>query len=259
MRILRLYILDDEPPAVARLKILLDGMADVELVGSSNSALAGLEQIVSLRPDVILIDVRMPFLTGMDLPRRLPPEYVPILIYVTAYEEFAVQAFELAATDYLLKPTTAERLRRALERARSQLAAFSAQERAAALERLVSHPALPPGPDTAGPRYLWVSAGKSRQRIALSQIDRLEGEREYIRIHCADRSYLMRHGLSAMADQLAAAGFIRVHRSVVVNTAYVKGLRKKPWGAAVLEMTSGVEVPVGPSYVAAVRTALEMD
>ena len=258
---LRLVIVEDEAPAARRLQLALVDLPAVEIVGVAADGEAGLEMIRRLRPDVVLLDIKMPGLSGLEVAQVLVEDYAPAVIFVTAFREFAVEAFEVAAIDFLTKPVQFSRVHAALERARLRLEETSARQRAADLQQLLTS-LRDEDPERAEPsaeeRVLWISEGRRRVRISVDAVEWLEAERDYVRLHSGRSSYLMRGTLQAMADRLAPAAFWRVHRSAMVNLSAVAAVTPRAWGLSAVRLTSGVEVPVGRSYIAELRAKLGM-
>jgi DNA-binding LytR/AlgR family response regulator len=262
MRSLRVVIVEDEAPAVRRLQLALADVPAMEVVGVATDGPAGLEMVRRLRPDVVLTDIKMPGMTGLELAQVLSDEFAPAVIFVTAYREFALEAFELAAVDFLTKPVQFARVHGALERARTRLEETTARQRAADLQVLLRslREEDPENLDPVGRgRFLWISEGRRRVRIECRSVEWLEAERDYVRLHTGSHSHLMRGTLQNMADRLAPEVFWRVHRSAMVNLKAVVALSPRAWGLSAVKLASGAEVPVGRSYLAATRVRLGME
>lgn len=262
MRPLRLAIVEDEPPAVRRLQLALVGVPAIDVVGVAGDGKSGLDMVRSLRPDVVLTDIKMPMMSGLELAQALTEDFAPAIIFVTAYREFAVEAFQLAAVDFLTKPVQFARVHEAIERARTRLEETTARQRAADLQLLLQ--ALrEEDPDKASPvtqsGSLWINEGRRRVRIEAVAVEWLEAERDYVRLHTAGASYLVRGTLQSLADRLAPEVFWRVHRSAMVNLKDVAALIPRAWGLSAVRLASGVEVPVGRSYVASTKARLGVE
>ena len=195
------------------------------------------------RPDVVLLDIAMPGLDGIEVARalsRLPRS--PAVIFVTAFDQFAVAAFEVAAVDYLMKPADSTRLDRALERARAFLAQRGPGDAAA--------------PAREAPRYLeefWASDMSGLVRIAARDIDRVSAERDYMRLHVGKRSWLIHHSMAALEEGLDPALFVRLHRSAIVRRDTISGFARNPSGRWIARLADGSEQPVGRLYADQVR------
>lgn len=224
---MRVLIVDDEAPARVRLQRLLARHADVLVVGEAGDAQQALSLIDALRPDVLLLDVQMPGASGLDLAASLP-DPAPAVMFVTAFDRYAVQAFEVAALDYLLKPVEPERLDRALQRVRAATRSAPAAQRPRPAQLLV--------PDRGRTHVL-----------PLPDILWLESADNYVTVHTADRAPLMRRTLAALLADLGA-GFERVHRSAAVALAHVTQVLPRDKGDAVVVLRGGATVPCSRTY-----------
>ena len=239
---LRILVADDEPLASDRLRLLLARVPAVTLVGTANDGTEAITLAEQAHPDVVMLDIAMPGLDGIEVARALSRlAHSPAVIFVTAYDQFAVAAFEVAAVDYLMKPVDSARLDRALERAR----AFLAQRGSAS--------ALP---EHDAPRFLeefWASDLSGLVRIAARDIDRVSAERDYMRLHVAKRSWLIHHSMAALEDGLDPALFVRLHRSAIVRRDTIAGFARNPSGRWIARLADGSEQPVGRLYADQVR------
>ena len=233
---LRVLVVDDEPLAVERLQVLLTRFDDVNLVGTASDGDAALRMVEGVAPDALLLDIAMPGMDGMDVARALARlDRPPLVIFVTAFDTFAVGAFDLEAVDYLMKPVTPERLARALERARERLGAGG-------------QPKAPGGQ----PRHIeefWVSESNGLVRLAARDIDRISAERDYMRLHAGPRSWLINHTIGKLEEELDPAHFVRLHRSAIVRRDYVVGLRRDESGRWYARFPTGEEQKVGRLYL----------
>jgi len=247
----RAVTVDDEPPALRRLRGLLAAEAEIEIVGEFADPAQALEGIAALRPDVAFLDIQMPGMTGLELARELGPR-PPLVVFVTAYDQHALAAFDVHAFDYLLKPVEPARLRTTLARVKERLAAGTAdvQARLEAVMRSIETVAG----GAAGRRVSFRVDGGTRI-VAADEIDRVEVEDDYLRVHLAGGTLLVRESLSSLHDRLPAGMFARVHRSHLVNASRVRALR--PWfgGDYVLVLADGTEITTGRTHRAEVRRA----
>jgi two-component system response regulator AlgR len=234
-RPLRLLVVDDEPLAVERLQLLLARLENVHLVGTASEGGAALRLAEGLAPDAVLLDIAMPGMDGIDVARSLGRlERPPLVIFVTAFDTFAVAAFDVEAVDYLMKPVTPERLARAIERAR---------------ERLANGETTPTSPP---PHYLeefWVSEQSGLVRLAACDIDRISAERDYMRLHSGKRSWLINHTIGKLEEELNPARFVRIHRSAMVRRDFVVGLRHDDSGRWYARFRDGEEQKIGRLYL----------
>jgi DNA-binding LytR/AlgR family response regulator len=250
---MRVLVVDDEPLARRRLEILLRDVADVELAGTAADGLAARRMIADLAPDVVLLDIKMPGLNGLEVLDALTvTEAPPVVIFVTAFDRFAVEAFDRAASDYLLKPVEPERLAAALRRAREVLSRRQAAERVEELEELVRNLRGGPAPAETTFRELWVQERGGRAHLAVAAIDWIAAERDYVRIHAGQRSYLVRLSIVALAARLDPAQFIRVHRSSLVRADRIVRVRNAA-GRGSVTLSTGVEVAVSRRHMAALK------
>jgi DNA-binding LytR/AlgR family response regulator len=253
---LRVLAVDDEPLALRRIELAVAEMPDVALVGQARSGAEGLALVRALRPDVLLLDIQMSNLDGFELIERLEAGSVPLVIFVTAHEAFALRAFEVGAVDYVLKPLEFDRLRAALGRARTTLAmAQQAQltdELRAVLRTLRSEM-------TEEPAYasgFWVERAGEHVRVPVQHVDWLEADRDYVRLHTRDGAYLMRGPLTTIQEQLDPSLFIRVRRSALVRTERIAAIRNRGHGDFRILLSTGEELRAGKTYVKDVRRLL---
>ncbi|MCV2370763.1 LytR/AlgR family response regulator transcription factor [Roseateles oligotrophus] len=242
---MKILIVDDEPPARAKLRRLLAAMPDVEVVGEAGDADAALAMVEQLRPDAALLDIQMPGMSGLELALALPPKL--LCVFCTAFDQYAVKAFELNAVDYLLKPFTAERLAETVQRLRLRMdpKTSSAKPRTALLSALqqvqpvVGHWLVPA---RAG-------SGQGLSKLPLAEVEWVAAADNYIELHTATASHLDRHTLADFLAHPALQGrFLRVHRSHAVNPAHIQGLASLPRGEAELTLSSGVKLRVSRGY-----------
>ena len=237
---LRTLIVDDEPLAIERLQILCARMPDLELTGTASDGKAALRLAEALSPDLILLDISMPGLDGLGVARALGQRAASVsIIFVTAFDQFAVAAFEVAAVDYLLKPVAEDRLARAIGRVRAQLAAPDTASR--------------PSPWTA---EFWVPHRSEVIRIAAAGIDLIEAERDYMRLHVGARSFLIHKTITELEQQLDPAVFVRLHRSTIVPRDRIASLKHDGGGIWDAVLKDGKVLRVGRSYLPALRSIM---
>ncbi len=235
---IRFLVVDDEPLAVERLQLLLARMDGVTLAGTASEGAAALRMVEATGPDAVLLDIAMPGMDGIDVARalaRVPNP--PVVIFVTAFDMFAVAAFDVEAVDYVMKPVSAERLGRAVERARERLAAGG--------ER--------PTGDEAGSPFVeefWVSEARGLVRLSAADVDRVSAERDYMRLHVGKRSWLINHTIGKLEEELDPARFVRVHRSAIVRRDFVSGLKRDEGGRWWARLADDSEQKVGRLYLA---------
>lgn len=253
--VLRVALVDDEPLAISRLRLALAETPDVEVVATAADGAATLRLLEAGGIDVVLLDIRMPGLSGIDLLRALPRPAAPVFIFVTAFSRFAADAFELAAVDYLLKPVTFDRLREALARARQRLHAQAADSRIAELESVLAalraDDAEPP--EVSYIDEIWAPHRGDRVRVPVDLIDWIEAERDYVRIHSRGRSFLLRRSIRQLQSELDPAAFLRVHRGALVRRDRIVRVARRLSGPLSVVLQTGAEIPVARRQAAAVR------
>ncbi len=222
------------------MQILCADQPQLEIVGTANDGATALRLIGALAPDIVFLDIAMPELDGMAVARVLgasQPDGTlpPAIVFVTAFDSFAIEAFDLAAFDYLLKPVASDRLARAVERV---------------IERR-SQGAPPP---SEGPvSEFWVPHRSELVRIAAADIERIDAERDYMRLHVGARSYLLHQTIANLEARLDPAQFIRLHRSVIVRRDRIVRLGHDRAGAWHAELVDGAQVRIGRTYLAAAK------
>ena len=264
MTVLRVIAIDDEPLALRRLEWCLQDVPQVALVGKTGDPQRGLELIRTLAPDVVLLDVEMPELDGFELIEalgalgELDAAPLPEIVFVTAFDHFAVKAFAVSVVDYLLKPVERSRLIEALERACVRRELRDAQARVQELREIIDNLRHDRRND-ARKKYeteLWIREGDARVRVPVEMIERLEADGDYVRLHLGERVRLMRARLGDLADRLDPSRFVRVHRSEIVRHDLIAAIRRHESGRTFAVLSGGREVPVSRRYVARVAHAL---
>ncbi|HEX2061875.1 MAG TPA: response regulator, partial [Thermoanaerobaculia bacterium] len=199
---MRVLIVDDEPLARRGLRRLLESEPDVEVIGEAGSGTAAVEAIRALEPELVFLDIQMPEMDGLSVVATIGPERMPPVVFVTAFDQYAIDAFDVNAADYVLKPVDPERFQRALERARRRKP-DDLEER---LRRVL---------ETARPRRerLVVRSTGKIQFVSVDEIDWINAEDNYVRIHAAGKTYLMRETVTGIEQRLDAGAFVRIRRS----------------------------------------------
>ncbi|MDP9632630.1 UNVERIFIED_ORG: two-component system response regulator AlgR [Ensifer adhaerens] len=249
---LSILVIDDEPLARRRLIRLLGAMPGIKIVGTAGNVQQACVLVAELLPDVILLDIQMPGGTGFDILERLGNN-APAVVFVTAFDHYALRAFEAAAVDYVTKPIEPNRLRTAIDRARMAIAARTSAERVLELNETVRALRQALRKQEAQVADIWVKARGEFIRIALDRVVRFQAERDYVRIHTENKSYLHHESLASLAGRLDPAEFLRLHRSSIVRRHCIVGLRQAPFGALIALLSDGSEIRVGRTYVKQVR------
>lgn len=231
---MRVLIVDDEPLARRGLRRLLESESDVEIVGEAASGTAAVEAIETLKPELVFLDIQMPEMDGLEVVAAVTPEKMPAVVFVTAYDKYALDAFDLNAADYVLKPVDPERFARALGRARQRLATGERGELESRLTRLLaSRPQRE--------RLAVKSAGKI-QFVNVDEIDWINAEDNYVRIYAAGKTYLMRETVGGIEARLDPSRFVRIRRSTIVRIERIKEIRPLLNGTFELQLEDGTRV-----------------
>lgn len=255
---IRVLIVEDEPLARSRIVRMLRERPDFEVAGECSNGLEAIEAIRSLAPDLVLLDVQMPEMDGLGVLEAVGPDHIPAVIFVTAYDQYAVRAFEVHALDYLLKPFDDERFDRALQHARDliqrgRIEQLSQQLFALARDLRSNAPSATPvaAESSGGPQYLERLAIKSGDRVSLiktQEIDWIEGAGVYVRLHVGKKSHLLRETLSNLEEQLDPDHFVRIHRSTIVNVERVRELKSYFHGEYIVYLNDGTQLKLSRSY-----------
>jgi two-component system LytT family response regulator len=245
----RAIVVDDEPLARQTLRLLLAREADFAIVAECSHGAEAIDAIRGERPDVLFLDVQMPEVDGFDVLRRLEPDAVAAVIFVTAFDRYALQAFEQHALDYLLKPFSDERFAVVVGRTRVRLRERTAASMAGRLSALLSAPA-------PGRRRLTVRDGGRTVVVPHDDILWIEAEDYCARIHLSDRTLLVRESLRALVASLDKAGFVRVHRSAIANVARIREIEPLASGDQRLTLSDGTVLKVSRTHRANVIRAV---
>lgn len=237
-------IADDEPFARRFLRQLLLGDAEIEVCGECSDGIAVVEAVQKQRPDLLLLDVQMPEMDGFAALAALGDDAPPLVVFITAYDQYALKAFDAFALDYLLKPFDEERFARMIERVKAQ---WRGQTYAATAERTRE---LVEEISTERPesQRLLVKTGGRILLLRFAEIERIVAENNYARIHTCDGNYLTRETLSRLETRLPPAEFVRIHRSTIVNRECIRELQPLPNGEQRVRLLSGVELTLSRRY-----------
>jgi two-component system response regulator AlgR len=235
---IKTLIVDDEPLAVERLQILCARIAAVSLVGTATDGASALRLIKALNPDLVLLDIQMAGMNGISIAQALTAhESRPAIIFVTAFDHFAVAAFDVAALDYLLKPVEAERLERAIARIHAHVKSPGG---------LAPHKSV-------WTREFWVPHRSEIIRIAAQDIDLISAERDYMRLHVGARSFLMHETITELERRLDPNEFVRLHRSTLARRDRIVGFKRNAAGAWQAQLRDGRWLRVGRTYLTNAR------
>jgi two-component system LytT family response regulator len=242
---LTVLIVDDERPARQKLRRLLAGDADVKAVFEAPDGLRAVELIRSESPDVVLLDVEMPGVDGFGVVEALALDERPHVVFVTAYDQYAVRAFDAHAVDYVLKPFDAERLARALERAKAAVAGRQDREERRRLERVLADVRRERPQQLE--RLLVESDGRA-MLLPVAKVERIEAAKNYVTVHASGERYRLRTTLDRLEERLDPRAFVRVHRSTIVRVDRVTELQPWSHGDYVVILQGGAKVRLSRRY-----------
>jgi two-component system, LytTR family, response regulator len=245
---LRTILVDDEPLALERLQVFFRDIGEVEIVGTARDGREAAEKIEALKPDLAILDIQMPEQNGLRVAASLPEEERPEIIFVTAFEQYAPDAFEVEAADYLLKPVRFDRLWQAVERAKRRKRLRALAGRAEAMVRSAEGDAHEDG--------LWVPTRSGALFVPVETIDWIEAQRDYVMLHTATRSHIVRLSMRSLEEKLDPAELIRVHRSAFARPSNVVEVQRMGRTINALVLRDGAIVQVGPNYAKAVAERL---
>jgi DNA-binding LytR/AlgR family response regulator len=251
MNVIKVLLVDDEPLALKRLQTLFEDIDGTKVVGTAADGHEAEVKIAGLAPDLVMMDISMPGKSGLRVATDLNRDQDLEIVFVTAFEQYAPDAFEVEAADYLLKPVRFDRLRQAVERARRRK---EMREKVAKLE------AEPPAP-VADEREdaLWIHVSTGQLRLPIDQIEWIEAAKDYVLLHTATRSFIHRMSMTALEGRLNPDELMRVHRSTFIRPRLVTGVQRLGKGLIALEMKDGAVIQVGPNYVKAVLQRLKLE
>jgi two-component system LytT family response regulator len=255
--VVRTVIADDERLARQKLLILLGSEPQVKVVAECQDGRQTVSAIRSLRPDMLLLDIQMPDLDGFQVLSKISPEEMPVVIFTSAYDQYAIRAFEANALDYLLKPFDQERLHHALERARSELRKARDREITHRILNLLSQVRSVVLPTSGPDSRLVIKANGRVVFLDLDSIEWVEAAANYVRLNVGKESYLFRETISRISERLDANHFIRIHRSTIVNVRKIKELIPVNSGEYVVVLKSGRELSCSRGYRAALQGIVE--
>ena len=241
---LRTLIVDDEPLAREGVRMLLEHDPDVTAINECADGRAAVNTIIETKPDLVFLDVQMPEMCGFDVLKTVGAERMPNTIFVTAYDKYALRAFEVHALDYLLKPYTNERFFKALERAKAEIQLRGDNNLNRQLSALLDH--LKRGRDHLE-RLVVKSAGRISY-VNVEEIEWIEAADTYVRLHLGRESHLVRGTMSGLEGKLDPRRFLRIHRSTIVNLSHIKELQPLFHGEYVVTLKNGTQLTSGRSY-----------
>ena len=249
---IRAAIVDDEPLARRRIRNLLVEAADVEVIAQCANGKDAIESLEESPPELLFLDIQMPEIDGFDVLQAIGVGRVPAVIFVTAYDQFALRAFDAHALDYLLKPFDDERFWAALQRARERIR----QQRGGDLDRRLQALLENVRGDRGYLRRLVVPSGHRSIFVRTEHIDWIEADRNYIRLHVGGKAYLLRENLSRIASALDPERFCRIHRSTIVNIDRIETIESLFHGEYLVALHDGTKLTSGRSYRSGLRAIM---
>jgi two-component system, LytTR family, response regulator len=249
----RVLIVDDEQLARQRLKDLLARRPDFDLAGECSTGAEAVSAIAFLDPDIVLLDVQMPELDGFDVIAEIGAENMPTVVFVTAFDDYAIEAFNVGAVDYILKPVDEERFNQTLDRAALRATNTTKDDSATQLAQLIRKLSS----ITGSPERVAVKVQGKILFLDPAEIYWIQARDDVVRVHLADSAYDVREPLSHLEGRLPGSTFLRVHRSVIVNTFHVRAAEPFDQGDQLLILRNGKRITSGRSYRKAVQDFLK--
>jgi two-component system LytT family response regulator len=252
---MRVLVVDDEKPARENLRVLLDAARGVELAGCCSTGAAAVHALTAGRPvDVLFLDIRLPDMSGFDVLRALEPDECPVVVFVTAYHQHAVRAFDVAAIDYLVKPFSDERFAAALDRARRQV---EMRDAPAAWRRIEAVLRLPESGGREPPiRRLVIRANGRTELLPIAEVEWIEAFNVHVRVHAGGVVHTIRQSMHELESRLDPREFVRIHRSTIVNLSSVKALQKDDTGHDLALLRDGTRLRMSRTRRAHLEEAL---
>ncbi len=247
---IRVVLVEDEPHAREKLRELINAESDLEVVGECPDGLSALQVIGSKQPELVFLDIQMPGLTGIELMKSLERAHSPCIIVTTAYVDHAVWAFEINAVDYLLKPYDQARFRRALHRAR--VALHKAVDEPVSAETQ-GYGGASGAAERRGSDILMLKVGSKIKFVSLGKIRYIRAQGDYILVNTVDEEFTVRERIRNIEDKLDDSGFLRIHRSVLLNSAYISEMKPRLHGDYEFVMRDGAVFRSSASYRNLVR------
>jgi len=252
--VIRAFIADDEPPARNKVRKFLQSRTDIALAGEAGDGISTIQKVLELRPDLLFLDIQMPNGDGFEVLREVYPQHRPAVIFTTAYDQYAIRAFEVEALDYLLKPFTADRFHTAVDRALR--ARGKPVSQAPAADSRVEHLLAQLAANQTRDQRILVRTGDRFFFVRAAEIEWVEAEEKYVLLHTPTQKHIVRHAISALEQQLAPAGFVRIHRCHLVNIEALQELVSLGRGDCIAVLKSGSQLSVGRSFKDRLLTAM---
>lgn len=250
---IRCLVVDDEPLGRDRIVSLLEKITDAEVVGECETGSQAIQAIEERSPDLVFLDVQMPEADGFDVVEAIGPEAMPAIIFVTAYDEYALKAFAVHACDYLLKPFDADRFAAAFQHVAKRIRNDRATDAGARLAGLLDRVDR----DRPLRRHLPIRTRGRVYFLDIDDIDWLEAADNYVKVHTGNETHIIRQTLRRLEESLSSRGFVRVHRSAIVNIARIREIQQWFGGEYMVLLRNGTRVPSSRAYRASIQALME--
>ena len=244
---IRTIIADDEHLAREKLRLLLGEESGVQVVAECQNGQATIDAVHDYKPDLLLIDIRMPDMDGFQVLEKIAPDEMPVVVFTTAYDQFAIRAFDAHALDYLLKPFEQERLHDAIERTRAELLKSHQLDLTTRILDLLAK-ADPKGEPKSSDDRMVIRAGGKVVFLDVKEIDWIEASANYVKVNVGKDSYLLREGIGSISERLDPDRFVRIHRSAIVNVRKIKELQPCESGEYIAVLKNGKELSCSRGY-----------
>ena len=254
---IRVLIVDDEPLARDTIRLLLESDAEITVLGECADGGEAVQAIRDQKPDLVFLDIQMPVLNGFEVIEEVGTDAMPVTVFATAFDEYALRAFDSAALDYLLKPYDDERFERAVERAKTAVAMRKKSDLRDQFDTLIAKLADRQNQDVGPVERILVKDRETVRFVDTRDIQWIEAAGDYVSIRAADRSHLLRDTMSSMEKKLDPTRFVRIHRSTIVNLDFVKEMKSYFHGDYIVYLKSGKELRLSRRYWDKVQAAIE--
>ena len=244
MKRLRALIIDDEPLARQGVRRMLEDDPDVEIVGECVDGMDAVEAITAHHPDLIFLDVQMPEMDGFEVLDQLDPGEIPLVIFVTAYDQHALKAFQVHALDYLLKPFDRERFQEALDRAKNQPRQARGGEPTNRILQMLDETR----PERGLLERVMIKSGGRISFLKTAEVDWIEAQGDYVCLHCQGKKHLLREKISELDENLPPSSFVRIHRSTIVNISRIKEMQPLFHGEYTVILADGTRLTMSRSF-----------
>lgn len=251
MNRIRLLIVDDEALVRTGIRHALSAAEQIEIIGECGSGSEAVHAVLSHRPDLVLLDVQLQDCTGFDVIRQVGTEHMPAVVFITAYDEYAIAAFESNAVDYLLKPFDEARLRQSIQRARDRIVLREERSLGDKLQSLIELQGK------KWPERLVVKNGERFDMVPMDRIDWIESANNYVQLHCGPRQYTLGETLTSLEHRLDPAKFLRIHRGRIINIGHIAAVHAMLGGTYQIELQNGARISTGRQYKHAIQAVIK--